>query len=76
MCGDGHVEYISKNFTSSVCLLHSVVSGILGFGLRRAYIRFAAVCVAASSEEILGKGRLDGNNSVVSENRSFAVLGV
>ena len=48
----------------------------MGFWLRRAWVRSAAACVAASCEESLGKVSVSGGKSVVSETLYFAVLGV
>ena len=61
-------------FRASACLFPSVVSGLVGVGLMMAWVRSAAACVAASSEDILGNGRVAGKNYVVLETRSLAVL--
>ena len=45
---------------------HSIVSGILGVGLRRAYIRVTAVYIYALFGDILVHERGIGNNYVVS----------
>ena len=46
----------------------------MGVGLRRACISYANPCVAASYEDILGKGGISGKNSVVLDTLSFSVL--
>ena len=61
-------------FNSAVCFYHIIGIGMVGVGLRRAWLRSAATCVAASSEEILGKGILSRNNSIVSDIISATVL--
>ena len=63
-------------FKAAVFLSPIVVSGIVGAGLREAFIRFAAACIDTSSGEILGNVRLSGKNSVLSETLSLAVLGM
>ena len=57
-----------------VCLYPNAVSGILGIGLRRVWVRSADACVAASLEDTLGKVSVAGWKSVVSETVSFAEL--
>ena len=52
-------------FNDYVCLLPNVLSGIVVVGLRRAWISPAAACIALYSEDILGKGRLSGNNYIL-----------
>ena len=52
-------------FKSAVCLFPRIVSWLLGVGLRISWMRSAAVCVVASSEDILANGRVSGENSVV-----------
>ena len=53
----GNVEnYSDLICRAAVCLLTSVVSGILWVGLINVCVRSAAACVAAPSEDILGNG--------------------
>ena len=61
-------------FKACVWFLPSVVIGIVGVGLRRMVLRSSTAWVSASFDNIVGKGRLVGNNSVVSETCPFAVL--
>ena len=63
-------------FRAAVYLLPIVVSGLVGVGLRRSWVRSEAACVAASSEDILGNGRDARKNSVVSDTHSLAILGM
>ena len=63
-------------FRAAVCLLTSVLSGLVGVGLRREWERSATTCVAAYSEEIIGNGRVSGKKSVVSDTCSLVVLGM
>ena len=48
----------------------------MGVGLRRAWIRTAAACVAESLEDSIGKVSVSGKKSVVSETISVSVLGM
>ena len=48
----------------------------MGVGLRRAWIRSAAACIATYFEDSLGKVSVYGENDVVSETLSFSVLGM
>ena len=57
-------------------MLPIVVSGLVGFGLRRSWVRSEAAYVAAYSEDILGNGRVAGGKSVVLETRYLAILGI
>ena len=57
-------------------MLTSVVSGIVGVGFSNEWVRSVAACVAASSGEILGNGRVAGNNYVVLETNSLSALGM
>ena len=41
--------------SAAVCLSPNSVRGLVGDGLRRAWVRFAAECVAASLEDSLGE---------------------
>ena len=63
-------------FRSAVCLFPRVVSGLVGIGLRNAFVRSATACVYVSSEDILGNGRVYGKNYVVLETRYLTVLGI
>ena len=60
---------------AAVCLFPNAVILIVGVGLRRAWVRSAATCIAVSFEEILGKVTVSGVNSIVSETLYLAVLG-
>ena len=57
-----------------VCLYPNAVSGILGIGLRRVWVRSVDACVAASLEDTLGKVSVVGGKSMVSETVYFAEL--
>ena len=62
-CGGDALLKISASFRSAaICLSPNVVSGLFGVGLRRACVRSAAACVAASLEDILGKFSVAGEN--------------
>ena len=68
---------ISTSFRSATfCLSPNVASGLVGVGLRRAWDRSTAACVAASLEDTLGKVSVDRKQIVVSETLSFAFLGM
>ena len=62
-------------FRDAVFLLPSAVSGIVGVGLSNTCVISAGACVTASSEEIIGNGRVSGKNSVVLETCYLSVLG-
>ena len=61
---------------AAVCLSPNFVSGLVGVGLRRAWVRSASACVATSFEEIIGKVSVAEKNAVVLETLYFAVLGM
>ena len=61
-------------FRAAVCLLTSVLSGLVGVGLRIEWARSSTTCVSAYSEEILGNGRVAGENSVMLETHYVGVL--
>ena len=71
-----HVENISKTFKAAVCLSPLFVCWLVGFGFWRACVIYSVTCVATYFDDILGKGRISCNNSLVLEILSFAVLGV
>ena len=48
--------------SAAVFLSPKVVSGIVGVGLRRVWVRSTAACVAASCEYSLGKVIVAGKN--------------
>ena len=48
--------------SSDVCFPPNVVSGLVGVGLRRAWVRSAIAFVAASLEDSLGKISVSGKN--------------
>ena len=62
--------------SAAVCLSPNVMSGLVGVGLRGAWISSAAECVAVSFEDSIGKVSVAGGEYVVSENISFAILGM
>ena len=62
--------------SAAVCLYPTVVSGLVGVELRKAWVRSADACVAAPLEDSLGKVSVSGKKSVVSEILSLAVLGM
>ena len=68
VCGSGAVMLkISEiSFKADGCLLQIIVSGIVGVRLRMSFIRSSAALVAASSYNILGKGRLSAKKSTLS----------
>ena len=47
----------------ALCVSPNVVSGIVGFRLRREWVRSAAACVTASFKYSLGKVSVSGKNS-------------
>ena len=68
---------ISASFLSAdVCLSPNVVSGLVGVGLMRAWVRSAAAYVDASCENSLGKVSVSGGKYVVSETLYFSFLGM
>ena len=76
-CGGGTMLNISASgFRAAVCLYPNVVSGVVGVGLIRVWMRSAAACVSASFDEIIGNVRVDGGNSVVWETIPLDVLGM
>ena len=54
-------------FNDAFCSLTLFFSGFVVVELRRAWVRSTATCIAASSDDILGKYRLAGKISVLSE---------
>ena len=63
-------------WSATVCLSTSVVSGLVGVMLRRAWVMSAAACVAESLEDSLGKVSVAGGKSMVSDILFLAVLGM
>ena len=63
-------------WSATVCLSTSVVSGLVGVMLRRAWVMSAAACVAESLEDSLENVSVARKKSMVSEIISFAVLGM
>ena len=61
--GTALVKIFSSFLSANVFLSPSVVSGLVGVGLRRSWFRFAAACVAEYCEEILGKVSVAENKS-------------
>ena len=60
-CGGGAMLKISASCSSySICLSPNVVSGLVGGGFRRAWVRSATAYVAASFDDILGNVRVAG----------------
>ena len=60
----------------AVCLSPNVVSGLVGVGLRRVWVRSTSACVAAPFKDIIDKVSVAVKNSVLLETIYFAVLGV
>ena len=74
--GGAALVNISANFLmDAICLSPKVVSGLVGFGLRRAWVRSTAVCVPTYFEDSLGKVSVAGKNAVVLENFIFPSWG-
>ena len=59
-------DFLSPNF----------VSGLVGVGLRSAWINSADACVATSCEDSLGKVSIAGKTYVVSDTLYYTVLGM
>ena len=59
-----------------VYLLPIFVSGLVGVGLRRLWVRSAAAYVTVYSDDILGNGRLAWKKSLVFETLSDIILGI
>ena len=66
----------ARCFRDAVCLLPSVVRGLVGVGVIEACVRSADACVTTTSDDILENGRVNGKNYVVSETCSLAVVGI
>ena len=67
-CGGADMLKISAScFRAAVCLLPNAVSGLVGAGLRRAWVSSTAACVAPYVDEIIGTVTVAGENSMVSE---------
>ena len=66
----------ARCFRDAVCLLPSVVRGLVGVGVIEACVRSADACVTTSSDGILENGRVDGKNYMVSETCSLSVLAI
>ena len=76
-CGAEALVNISEScLRAAVCLYPNVVSGLVGVGLRRVWVRSTDACVAASFEDSLGKVSVSGEKYVVYETLSFSVLGM
>ena len=74
--GGGDLTNISVGcLRAAVCLYPFSVSGLVGVGLRRVWVKSTDACVDASFEEILGNFSVSGKHSVVSGNISLVVLG-
>ena len=50
------------------------VSGLVGVGLRRTFVRYSVTCVATFAHDILGKDSISGKKSIVSKNLSAGFL--
>ena len=74
--GGGLVKISGSCLRDAVCLSPNAMSGIVGVGLSKAWVRSAAAYVAASFDDSLGKVSVVRKNSVVLENISFVVLGM
>ena len=56
--------------------LTSIMSELMGVGLRKACASPTNMCISASFGSILDKGRLAGKESMLSETCPFSVLGM
>ena len=74
--GTSMLNILAICFKSSVSLSTSVVSGIVGVGLRMVCVRSNTAFINKYSYYIIGKGRLAGKNYMVSETLDLAILGV
>ena len=74
VAGSGLVEESFLMYT--VCLSPKVLSGIVGIGLRRVWVRSVATCIASSFDNTLGNVRVAGGNSAVSQTNYLATLRV
>ena len=61
---------------ADVCLSPNAVSEIVGAGLRRAWVRSVAACVATYFENIIGKVSFSLGNFILSDTLSLAIFGV
>ena len=60
-CGGADILKISVRwFRGAVCLSPNIVSGLVGVGLRRVWVRSASACVAASFDDIISNVRDTG----------------
>ena len=76
-CGGATMLNISAScFRGDFFLSPSVLSGLLGVGLRRVWVRSAVACDAASFDDILGNVRVAGKNFVALETLYLDVLGL
>ena len=73
--GAALVKTSTSFLRSAVCFSPNFVIGLVGVRLRRAWVRSAAACVAASFENSIGKISVGGGISVVSETLFF-ILGM
>ena len=55
----------ARCLNAAVCLSQNFFSGFVGFGLWGSWVRSGAVYITASSDGILGRGRLSVNKYVV-----------
>ena len=74
--GGGLLKISDSCLRATVCFPPNSVSGIVGVGLRGAWVRSETACVAASFDEILDNVSVAGGNYVVSDNLSLSVLGM
>ena len=60
--GDALLNVSTSFRSAAVCLSPNDVSGLVGVGLRRGWVRSAAACVDASLEDSIGKVSVSGGN--------------
>ena len=68
---------ISASFLRvAVFLSPNSVSGVVGIGLRRVWVRSVATCIASSFDNTIGNFMVAGGNSAVSQTLYLATLRV
>ena len=63
-------------FRATVVLYFNVVSGLVGIGLMRAWVRSESACISTSFDAIIGNVRVSGKKYVVLETISLSKLGM
>ena len=74
--GAATLKTLENCFKTAVCLSPIIMSELVGVGLGNECVRSSYLCIDASYDDILSKGRLAGKKPVVSETRYFSVLGM